>query len=157
MKEGASVLRAELTESVAVIPLQSDVYVSFVIPIVRSKYSWMYQSVPLTNMQNKMNATSFPSVNMALFGMLLELWTSWTCPSTSCHINWTCVNNAGMKNWESREAWLHCQAGGLGPIQGGPIRNRFFLPWKCTRTIYNCHAWKSTNVKHNSSPDTFSP
>ena len=33
MKEGASVLGAELTESVAVSPLESDVYVSFIIPI----------------------------------------------------------------------------------------------------------------------------
>ena len=31
MKEGASVLGAELTESVAVSPLESDVYVSFII------------------------------------------------------------------------------------------------------------------------------
>ena len=34
IKEGASVLGAELTESVAVSPLESDVYVSFIIPIV---------------------------------------------------------------------------------------------------------------------------
>ena len=34
MKEGASVLGAELTESVAVSSLESDVYVSFIIPIV---------------------------------------------------------------------------------------------------------------------------
>ena len=33
IKEGASALGAELTESVAVRPLESDVYVSFVIPM----------------------------------------------------------------------------------------------------------------------------
>ena len=33
MKEGASVLRAELTESDMVSSLESDVYVSFIIPI----------------------------------------------------------------------------------------------------------------------------
>ena len=33
MKEGASVLGDERTESVAVSPLESDVYVSFIIPI----------------------------------------------------------------------------------------------------------------------------
>ena len=33
MKEGASVLGAELTESVAVSSLESDVYISFIIPI----------------------------------------------------------------------------------------------------------------------------
>ena len=33
MKEGASVLGAELTESIAVSPLESDVYVPFIIPM----------------------------------------------------------------------------------------------------------------------------
>ena len=33
IKEGASVLGAELTESVSVRPLESDVYVFFIIPI----------------------------------------------------------------------------------------------------------------------------
>ena len=37
MKEGASVLGAELTESVAVSPLESDVYVSFIVPTVTAR------------------------------------------------------------------------------------------------------------------------
>ena len=45
MKEGASVLGAELTESVAVSPLESDVYVSFIISIqtfLRTQTSFVY-------------------------------------------------------------------------------------------------------------------
>ena len=37
IKEGASVLGAELTETVAVSSLESDVYVSFIIPIAQSR------------------------------------------------------------------------------------------------------------------------
>ena len=41
MKKGASVLGAELTESVAVSSLESDVYVSFIIPIVTFKITYL--------------------------------------------------------------------------------------------------------------------